>query len=928
MVFIIFVSFVIMGYFQVSSVYGYFREESEKLRRDYLESQKSLIKNETQMVIESIEYRRSKTDEELKQIIKQRVYEAHAVASHIYNQYRTSKTEAEIKRLIKEALRPIRFNAGRGFYFIYTLAGVEILNPLSPATEGTSRLNLQDKNGVFVIKKEIDIVKRQGEGFSLNYWRDPETNEVMIYSKASFVKHFEPYNWYIGTKEYREDFIDAVQKEVLEQASRIRIRKEGYIFIITLDGLVLLNEASKQLIGKNISQGHGENAANVVHRGRALAMQPGGGFMHYEWDKPSTQELTPKISFVMGVLAWGGFVGTGVYLDEIDNIIAEKRTALEENVRFQVGEIVIIFLGVFILVLLLTLFFSRKLQKQLDVFISFFKNVASRNEKIDKSPLFAREFRELADSANVMLSRRQKVEKALQESEERMAVTFRSIAEGVITTDTEGKIRLLNRVAEQLTGWKQEEAVGKPLTEVFRVINVKTREPIENPVDMAMTGREVGLTSDIILVARDGTERIVYESAAPILDGESNVIGVVMVFQDITQRQHMEQEAQRAQKLESLGLLAGGIAHDFNNLLSTILGNINLVRMYTDTDGDEKILKTLLRTEKAVSRAKNLTQQLLTFARGGDPIRKTHSIAKLVKESTSLSLRGSNVKCDTQLPADLWTVEVDEGQLIQVFNNLLINARQAMPEGGTIKLTAENITLDRSFDRLTKKGDYVKISVEDHGTGMPGEHLQKVFDPYFTTKENGSGLGLASSYSIVLKHEGYITVDSEVGQGTTFCVYLPASVGKADQIEGPQERPVPGKGRILVMDDEEMLLVMVEDMLAFLGYEAEGVCDGDEAIAFYTRAMKTGESFDAVVMDLTIPGGMGGEETIKRLLKIDPCIKAIVSSGYSNSPLMSNYKSYGFKERIVKPYTIEELSRALHAVLEGEDPRDCGGTGV
>ena len=916
MVFIIFVSFIVMGYFQVSSVYRYFLEESEKLRQGYLEQQKALIKSETQMVIDSIEYRRSKMDEDLKQVIKQRVYEAHAVASNIYRQYRSSKSESEIKQLIKEALRPIRFNNDRGFYFIYTLDGVEVLNPISPETEGTNRADLRDKHGVFVIQKEIDIVKEQGEGFSLNYWRDPETNEEMVYSKASFVKFFEPYNWFIGTKEYREDFIGAVQHEVLERVSLIRIRKEGYIFIITLDGLVLLNEASKELVGKNISQGQGENEAQVFRQGLALAMKPGGGFMQYLWNKPSTQKLTPKLSYVMGVLDWRWFVGTGIYLDEIEKILQEKRDTLKQSLRYQIGKIVLIFLGVFIIVLLLTLFFSRRLQKQLDVFISFFKHVASRNEKIDKCKLFAREFRELADSANEMLTRRQKTESALQESEERMAVTFRSIAEGVITTDTDGNIRLINRVAEELTGWKQEEVVGKPLTEVFKVIKVKTREPIKNPVDMAMTGRVVGLTSDIILVARDGTERIIYESAAPILNAESRVIGVVMVFQDITERQHMEQEAQRAQKLESLGLLAGGIAHDFNNLLSTILGNVNLVRMYTEDIKDKKILKTLTRTEKAVTRAKNLTQQLLTFARGGDPIRKTHSIDSLVKESASLSLRGSNVKCELLLPDDLWTVEVDEGQLIQVFNNLLINARQAMPEGGKIKVSAENIVLDRSFERLTKKGDYVKISVQDFGVGIPPEHLQKVFDPYFTTREEGTGLGLASSYSIVLKHEGYITVESELGKGTTFCVYLPASGKKADAVEGEPERLVTGKGRVLVMDDEEMLLVMVEDMLVFLGYKPEGACDGDEAIALYTRAMEAREPFDVVIMDLTIPGGMGGEETIKRLLKIDPDIKAIVSSGYSNSPLMSNYKFYGFKERIVKPYTIEELSRALHNVLE------------
>lgn len=920
MLFVTIASILVTGHFLVSQVYKRFREESQKLREDYLESQKSLIKNETQRVIDSIEYRRSKMDERLMQMIKQRVYEAHSIASNIYRRYRPSKSDHEIKQLIKNALRPVRYNEGRGFYFIYTLEGVEVLNPTSPKTEGTNRSHLQDKSGTYVIKKEIEIIKKQQEGFSINYWKAP-TGE-MIYSKATFVKYFQPFFWYIGTKEYREDFIDVVQKDVLERVSRIRFGKEGYIFISTYDGRVLLNVADKELVGKNISTGYGDKAAKVVREGRIAAQKPGGGFMYYQWNKPSTQKPAPKISFILGVPDWQWMVGAGVYLDEIDQMIVEKRTALEKVVGAQVTGIVIVSLFIFGFVLVLTFYFSKKMKKQLDVFTSFFRDSAVKNKKINKGKLFVAEFKTLADSANEMLTRRQEMENSLQESEERMAVTFRAIAEGVITTDTLGKIVLVNRVAEQLTGWKQEEAVGKSLKQVFRIVNERTRQPIENPVDAAArTGKTVGLTSDTVLITRDGKERIINESAAPIRDREGKIIGVVMVFQDITEKQRMEQEAQRAQKLESLALLAGGIAHDYNNLLSGILGNISLAKMYSAEN--KETVRPLDRAEKAVARAKSLTQQLLTFAVGGEPIKRNLSIAPLMEESVSLSLRGANVKSEFSLPGELWSVEADEGQISQVFNNLIINATQAMPTGGTIKITAKNVSLGQPSETIAGDGDYVKISVQDHGIGIPKENLQKIFDPYFTTRDKGSGLGLATAHSIVLKHNGYITVESREGKGATFSVYLPASkkksvkkaIEKAVEVVAREETPVKGRGRVLVMDDEEMLLSIVKDMLDFLGYETELAFDGSEALEMYKQAKAADNPFDVVIMDLTIPGGMGGEEAIKKLLEADPNAVVVVSSGYYNSPVMADFASYGFTACMKKPYRIETLSQVLQKAM-------------
>ncbi|MBI3949912.1 MAG: GAF domain-containing protein [Acidobacteria bacterium] len=522
--------------------------------------------------------------------------------------------------------------------------------------------------------------------------------------------------------------------------------------------------------------------------------------------------------------------------------------------------------------------------------------------------------------ANVLAeaTERKQAEEALAAETERLAVTLRSIGDGVITTDTDGRVVLINKVAELLTGRTQEEAVDKPLGEVFHIINKKTGERCENAVERVLkAGEVVGLTNHTALLARDGTERIIADSGAPIRDRQGKIFGVVLVFRDITEKQKTEEELLKAQKLESLGLLAGGIAHDFNNILTTILGNITLAE--ADMRPGDHILGRLVAAETAALRAKDLTYQLLTFSKGGAPIKKTTSIAEIIKESASFALRGSNVRCEFSIPDDLWPVEVDEGQMSQVIQNLIINADQAVPEGGIIHICVKNVTREADADlSLANQQKYVNITITDHGVGIPEEHLPKIFDPYFTTKPGGIGLGLATTYSIIKKHEGHITVASKVGVGTTTTIYLPASEKQLSIKKIESERPCSGQGKILVMDDEQMIRDLTGHILKRFGYQAEFARDGAEAIAIYTKAKESGAPFDAVIMDLTIPGGMGGKEAIKRLAEIDPQVKAIVSSGYCNDPVMSNFREYGFSGCVAKPYRVEDLTQTLHAVLRGD----------
>ncbi len=510
------------------------------------------------------------------------------------------------------------------------------------------------------------------------------------------------------------------------------------------------------------------------------------------------------------------------------------------------------------------------------------------------------------------------VEAALAEEKERLMVTLHSIGDGVITTDKHGAITLMNQVAEELTGWSEEEAKGKPIEEVFYIVNEFTREQCPNPVQQVIKSEKItGLANHTVLISRHGQERILSDSAAPIRDQEGDLIGVVLVFRDDTEKRKIEQNMIKAEKLESLGILAGGIAHDFNNLLTAIIGNISLARSMSQSN--EFVRKRLDEAEKATFRSQDLTRQLLTFSKGGEPVKQTVWLENLVRDTASFTLRGSNVGCEFDIPDDLWAVDVDLGQIGQVFHNLMINADQAMPEGGVIILRMRNVHLRDEqvlYYPPYVTGDYLEIVVQDKGHGIEPENLEKIFDPYFTTKQKGSGLGLATTYSIIKRHDGFIFVDSKVGEGTTFSIYLPASGQAQEEIQDTSSTPILlGSGRILLMDDEESIRETAQSMLSYLGYEADTACEGEEMLEKYRQAYRSSQPYDAVILDLTVPGGMGGKEAISKLLAFHAQAKVIVSSGYATDPIISNYQHYGFIGFIPKPYKLDDLGKVLRDVL-------------
>ena len=504
---------------------------------------------------------------------------------------------------------------------------------------------------------------------------------------------------------------------------------------------------------------------------------------------------------------------------------------------------------------------------------------------------------------------RLRYEEDIAAEQELLAVTLRSIREGCITTDNDGHVVMLNPVAEHLTGWTQPEAADRPLAEVLRLIT----QHGDRPLDVSTLTEKVGsVDSPTMVVSQDGAKRMVEATAAPICTRKGLKLGTVLVLRDVTERQLIEEERQKAERLESIGLAAGGIAHDFNNLLTAVIGNLSLSLL----EAQGRVRDRIEASKNAALRAEDLARQLLTFAKGGAPVKKTASLRKLLLETVGFSLSGTNARPCFTLPEELWPADIDTGQISQVIGNLAINAVQAMANGGTLYVEGENLLVDEENTPPTlHPGRYVRITVRDEGHGIPEEIQKKIFDPYFTTKPKGNGLGLATSYTIVRNHQGLLSVKSPAGEGASFYIYLPAS---DKEIEPEVVRPSTGvkrRGKILVLDDEEVICELVDCTLTPLGYTVVQTFDALTMLRLYEEAYKEGHPFDLVMMDLTIPGGMGGKEAIHELKKIDPAAKAIVSSGYGMDPIMSRCQDYGFAGSISKPFDLTQLEQTIQDAL-------------
>ena len=899
----------------VQDEYATFKADSELLRENYVEKQKSLIKDEVLSVVDYVQYMLGQTEIRLKHSIKEHTVSGHSIASNIYQQNKDIRSSDEIKKMITDALRPIRFNNRRGYYFTFDLNGRAVLFSDKPKVEGKDTISFQGGGGKFVVKDMIDLAKEKEQGFYQYSWSKPG-KEGKNHLKIAYVKLFKPYGWVLGTGEYIDDVTSEVQKEVLNRIVNLRFGDEGYFFGSTYQGQPLFSNSK-------ITRGQGSilgltdpNGVKIIEEYQKAVRDKSGDYINYSWKKLNSSRPSPKISYVHGLPEWEWIIGAGVYLDTIEKTISQNKIALKTGLKDKLFKSVLILLLLFALIFYWARRISNQIQSGIKLFASFFRDAATQSAEINTAELFFLEFREIATFANKMLRDQKLAEDALHENQ----IIFQSFLENspvyIFFKDHQIRSLMLSRNYEQLLGMPLENILGRTMDDIF---------PSDLAKKMIEDDKRILHEGKITNVVEEFDGRIYETTKFPIsINNKPNMLAGFTL--DITDRKKAEEEKNKlqaqllhTQKMEAIGTFSGGIAHDFNNILAAILGYADLAK--DDIPDWSPAKHQIEEVLKAGNRAKELVKQILAFGRKAKTNRVPVNIELLIKEGLDF-LRASiptTIDIKLNIAPSCGNTLADPTQLHQILMNLCTNAAQAMEEDGgvlNINLSAVDLKIhDLDNKSNLKPGLYVLLVVSDTGTGIEKEHLDRIFDPYFTTKSfgKGSGMGLAVVHGIVHNHGGMITVESFPDQGTTFKLYLPKIEEEVEELGGVDTSPSPlGKEKILIVDDDASIATLTQKRLEMLGYKTTAMTNSKEALELF-RAEPN--EYDLVITDQTMPN-MTGEQLAKELLKIRPDIPIIICTGYSSRIDAEKADSIGIRAFVMKPVDNRELSRMVRRVLD------------
>jgi two-component system cell cycle sensor histidine kinase/response regulator CckA len=911
-----FISVILFGSLWILDEYERSKKEAATLREVYFESQKSLIKAETDKVIDYIEYKKSQAEERLKKIIKDRTNEAYDIALNLYNQHQAGKSASEIEKMIKDALRPIRYNNQRGYYFITRLDGVEILFADRPEMEELNLIDLQDTQGKFVIRDMIDIIRKSGEGFYRYTWTKPKS-VGKDFPKIAYIRHFEPLNWLIGTGEYLDDVVNDIQQEVLARIENITFGDDGYIFAGQWDGLSLINPAK----GRNMIDVADVNGVKIVQE-LIKAARSGGGFASYVMPKFNSNVTYKKLSYTTGIPEWKWYVGAGVNMDKIETLIQQKRDALQKRIRSNLFNIIIILSTIVLFIFITAKLVTGKISRSFNQFSAFFSKAATESATIDTKNVHFKEFDVLAHAANRMIMERNKAEAALRDSERKYRELVQSVNSIILRLDTEGNIIFFNKYAQAFFGYSEAEILGK------NVVGTIVPQIDRDGFDLEAMIKDIGThperytSNENENIRRNGERvRIAWMNKA-IYDEKNRVREILCVGIDVTEKWQLERRLAQAQKMEAIGTLAGGIAHDFNNILSAILGYTELSLI--DIPHDSAVRSNLKQVLKAGGRAKELVQQILTYSRRREHEMQPIKINLIINEALKL-LRASlpsTIEMQNSIKSDLAVIS-DPTNIHQVIMNLCANAAYAMQaNGGLLQVQLDDVELDANFVKQhpdLKPGKYVRLAVSDTGHGMSPEVIQRIFDPFFSTKKKGegTGMGLSVVHGIVKSHGGAITVDSRPGKGSVFKLYFPAIESELNPQDESANLMVTGTEHILFVDDEPFQADIAKKMLTRLGYRLTTYTSGIEALDAFRQAP---EKFDLVITDMTMPR-MPGDVLARELISIRPGMPIIVCTGYSERIDLDIAGEIGVRELVMKPVVIKDLAGIIRRVLDANIKR-------
>jgi PAS domain S-box-containing protein len=908
---------LILGVLWIHNEYSTFESDAQAMRQRYMEFQKTRLQDEVMRVIFYVNFLKAQTQSRLKFEIRSRVYEAHAIATNIYEQNRDKKSIDEIKQMVKSALRPIRFNEGRGYYFTVNIDGTSELFTDRPWLEGKSILDLQGGNGEFVVRDLIEIAQNFDEGYY--YYTFTKPNQPgSNHEKIAYIKYFKPFNWFIGTGEYSEDVRKEIQDDVIAWIETISLGKENYFIAGDWNGVALVGP----LKGINTIGFTDPNGKEFI-REMIEAAKNGGGFLTYIVPSIDGRRSALKLSYVMAIPDWRWMVGTGVLLDEIENIIEQRRQdmvwAIWRNI-LQIGGILVLLIGITVFLAWRT---NRKAKASFNLYSSFLGRAAHDNITINPSEMHYRELEDLAKSANLMIEARKAAEDSLLESEERYRTVVDQAADAIFLSNLEGRFIDVNQKACEVLGYTREELLN------LTVMDIDNKFP--GPKELQGLWDQVSpdkpLSMESYQRRKDGSLFPVELSIGQFeFKGQTLYLGLA---RDITQRKEAEEEKAKletqllqSQKMEAIGTLAGGIAHDFNNILAAITGFTELAL----EDHSQGLVREnrLRRILDSAERAKELVAQILTFSRRSEVVLTDLDLNREVTLAVKLLERTipKMIGIDLQLAENLWPIRGNQGQLEQVLVNLGTNAKDAMPNGGRLVIKTENIVLDEQYCRQHAEvipGSYVLMTVSDTGLGMDTETARQIFDPFFTTKEvgKGTGLGLSMVYGVVKSHGGYISCYSEPGVGTTFRIYLPVS--GADSVTESVKRLMTetitgGDETILLVDDEEALRDIGREMLSNLGYRVITADSGETAIQNYRN---NDGPIDMVILDVNMPG-MGGFQCLRELNQLNPDLPVIIASGYSVDEHQRSMITSGAAGFVAKPFRRLDLLKKVRDVLDGK----------
>ncbi|MFH1153471.1 MAG: cache domain-containing protein [Pseudomonadota bacterium] len=906
--------------------YSAFMTESDAVRETFVTSQQEMLRREVSNVVNYIFYMKHQTEKRLRATIKDRVDEACAIALNIHRQNVDTRSPDVIKTMIRDALRPIRFNNRRGYYFAFTLDGIEELFADRPEMEGRNMLTVRGANGESVVKDMTDLVQEHGQGFYEYTWFKPGESK-QHFRKISYVKLFDPYGWVIGTGDYIDDMKAEIQAEVLGRIVEQRFGEEGYFFGSTFSGEPLFTNGQITRGGPGIWDLTDPDGVKIIQEQKKAAEDPAGGFVNYSWKRLNSPQPSFKVSFVMGVPEWEWIIGAGVYIDSINSTIMAQKAQLFRQFRQKV-----LISLVLLAILYLVIFFwarnmTRHLRENIRMFYRFFEKARSESSPIEVNALSYTEFREIAASANDMLEKGRQATEDLRQSEMKYRTLFENMIQGVFYQQADGRLTDVNQSALDILGLSRDQFLGRtsmdPRWKVF-CENGSLLQSNEHPSMVALTSGKPVIGS-VMGVFNPLKERIVWVSVNALprfVPDKDSPDHVVVTLADITEAKQAQEERQKyednlrqAQKLEAIGVLSGGIAHDFNNILASVMGFAEL--SLEDTEPGSVLHDNLTEISTAGKRASELVKQILAFGRKANPLFKTVCVNDLISGTVRM-LRATTptlVEIRQSICSRPLSIRADVAQIQQVLVNLITNAVHAIPEtGGLIDIVLEPVNLSGLFRELGP-GNYARIRVRDSGCGIPKENLDLIFDPYFTTKDvnKGSGLGLSVVHGIVASHGGSVAVVSAPGQGSTFDVYFPlvsddAAPGQEDAVPADLPR---GTERILLVDDETPIVRIQKAVLERSGYQVTEKNGSLEALEAFRREPL---AFDLLVTDMTMPHmtGLGLTEAVRKLRKGMP---VILCTGYSEHVTDDRVLEQGLTV-LMKPVDKSLLITTVRKVLD------------